>query len=364
MVTLALAPVTPVDSDAVFRAKVELVTRFVDLFVIRRMINYRNYGYSTVKYTMFNLAKDIRDLDLDELASVLSDRVADFQESTSAVDRFGLNQMNRSRIKYLLARMTAWIDEQCNEGPGFPTYYDNAIGKAYEIEHIWPNKPERFLDEFPSVHDFDDQRNRFGGLILLPKDFNASYGAKPYDVKLDHYFGQNLLARSLHPKAYEHNPTFLKFVDESGLPFRPHPEFKKDDQEERQTLYRMICEQIWNPEALGLGGGTPTVKDKAGTKVPYYGVTVSDLTEAGLLQPGESVNGRARDKVFTAVVSEEGGLVTPDGSAHSTPSRAAMHVLERDSWNGWDWWTVNRGGAQTKLSRIRETFLSQSAGKL
>lgn len=362
--TLALAPVTPVDSDAIFHAKVDLVSKFVDLFVVRRMVNYRNYGYSTVSYTMFNLAKDIRGLDLDELSSVLADRVADFDEDLDAVERFGLNQMNRSRIKYLLSRMTSWVDDQCNDGPGFPTYYDNSVGKAYEIEHIWANKPERFLDEFPSVHDFEEQRDKFGGLVLLPKDFNASYGALPYEEKLDHYFGQNLLTRSLHPKTYEHNPTFLRFVQETGLPFRPHPEFKKSDQEERQHLYRLICEQIWDADILGLGGGTPSVADKTGNKVPYYGVRVSDLLEAGPINSGQEIVGTSRGSDFIAEVTDDGRIRTQDGEIFDAPSPAAMYVLDRDSWNGWDWWTVEQGDSRVKLSRVREEFLSQQSGTI
>jgi hypothetical protein len=362
--TLALAPVTPVDSDELFQAKVDLVTKFVDLFVVRRMVNYRNYGYSTVSYTMFNLAKDIRDLDLDELAKVLADRVADLEEDMDAVERFALNQINGSRIKYLLSRMTAWVNEQCSESPDFPTYYDNSIGKPYEIEHIWANKPERFLDEFPAVHDFDEHRNRFGGLVLLPKDFNASYGALPYEDKLDHYYSQNLLARSLHPKTYHHNPTFLRFIQETGLPFVPHTQFKKADQESRQHLYRLICERIWDPTALGLGGGTPSVSDSTGTKVPYYGIRLTDLIASTLLKADEPLLGKARNHTFSAELTADGQIRTPDGNLFDTPSAAAMHVLERDSWNGWDWWTVTRSGTQVKLSRVREDYLSVTGGKL
>jgi len=87
-------------------------------------------------------------------------------------------------------------------------------------------------------------------LLLLPKSFNGSYGDKPYVEKREHYYGQNLLAQSLHEKAYDHNPGFRKFRDESGLAFRPHAKFKKADLDARQELYRQIAEQIWNPKIL------------------------------------------------------------------------------------------------------------------
>ena len=91
----------------------------------------------------------------------------------------------------------------------------------------------------------------------MPKSFNASYGGLPYvnekkpdEAKLPHYNSQNLLARSLHPLCYEHNPGFLRFIQESGLPFEAHRQFKKADLEKRSSLYQLLADRIWNPEEL------------------------------------------------------------------------------------------------------------------
>ena len=84
----------------------------------------------------------------------------------------------------------------------------------------------------------------------LPKSFNASYGDLPYCDKRDHYLKQNLLAQSLHEKAYEHDPGFRRFREETGLDFQSHPQFKKADLDVRQELYMALAEQIWNPENL------------------------------------------------------------------------------------------------------------------
>jgi hypothetical protein len=59
----------------------------------------------------------------------------------------------------------------------------------------------------------------------------ASYGDLTYEDKMAHYNTQNLLARSLHPQCYEHNPGFLRFKEQSGLPFAPLVQFKKADLE-------------------------------------------------------------------------------------------------------------------------------------
>jgi len=120
----------------------------------------------------------------------------------------------------------------------------------YEVEHIWAEHPECHTDEFDHAADFAEYRNRIGGLLLLPKKFNASYGDLTYEEKLPHYLTQNLLAKSLHPQCYERNPGFLQFVQKSGPPFKPYPQFKKADLEARGALYCSLAEQIWNSEDL------------------------------------------------------------------------------------------------------------------
>lgn len=258
-VTLQYLPImsvlSPDDDDASFREKAQLVASYMDLLVARRMVNYQNFGYSTLSYAVFLLTKDLRDSDIDGIRSVLADRVAGIEEDMGAVDRYSLSQRNRSHVAYLLARMTAFVEE--GAGIGFAGYVDKARRNRFEVEHIWADHPERHVAEFPDARDFSEKRNRFGDLLLLPKDFNASYGDKPYEAKLPHYFSQNILAKSLYPEAYNHNPSFVRFMSERGLPFKPYPDgFTSSDIDERQSLYRMICEQVWDPDRLGLGGGT------------------------------------------------------------------------------------------------------------
>jgi hypothetical protein len=129
-------------------------------------------------------------------------------------------------------------------------------GTPYEVEHIWANKYERYKDEFDQKSDFEEYRNRIGGLLLLPRGFNQSYGDEAYETKVERYLRNNLLAQSLHEKCYEKNPDFLTFVQESGLPFIPHKLFKKSDLDQRQTLYQEVCEQIWDPALLELDART------------------------------------------------------------------------------------------------------------
>lgn len=249
---LLLAPMRTDDTDEVAQKKARLVAMFVDILLAWRVWNYRSITYNNIQYAMFRVMCDIRRLAPEPLAERLHATLAEEQATFATNDRLSLHQGNGWPLFLLLARMTDYIEQQS----GMPSHYLEYVGGSgnarYEIEHIWANKPERHADEFAhdADADFADHRNRIGGLLLLPKSFNASYGALPYQQKREHYNSQNLLARSLHPACYDHNPGFAQFVANSGLLFRPHPEFKKADLATRQELYREIAERIWDPDRL------------------------------------------------------------------------------------------------------------------
>jgi len=356
-----LAAVTPDDDDAAFRLKTRLVASYLDLFVARRMVNFRNFGYSTVVYTMFNLAKDVRNQDPDGLRQVLADRAADLDEGFEAVPGYRLTHRNRSHIRYLLARITAWVENRCDTGPGFAEYVNRERRKPFEVEHIWADHFERHTDEFPVPQDFSDHRDRFGDLLLLPKDFNASYGDKTYTDKLPHYFKHNLLAASLHPRAYENNPSFVRLIAESGLPFRAYPDgFTKADIDERQDLYRLICEAVWDLSALGLDGGTPSRPPEETDGKVHHGVRLADLLDAGLLFVGERLVRTYKGTDYEATLTADGKVRLPDGTEYWSPS-GASDAVAGFSTNGWEWWKVERDGRLGDLADLRGKYLAEAS---
>ena len=249
-----LAAVTPEDDDETFTAKAALVAGALEIFIVRRMVNYRNFGYSTVVYTMFNLIKELCDNPVETVRRVLTRFLENEWEVLDGIHSLGLTKRNRSYIHYLLARITAWFDDELGTGTTLVDYLDRSRKHPFEVEHIWANKFERHADEFLSPYEFERHRNKFGDLLLLPKDFNASYGAMSYEQKVEHYSGQNFLAKSLHPFAYRHNPSFDRLRETYNLAFEPYPTtFTKDDVDTRRALYRELAEVVWNPARIGLG---------------------------------------------------------------------------------------------------------------
>ena len=244
---LVLAPLRSEDDLETVNRKIRLVAGYLDIFIARRAVNFRTLDYSSIVYTMFNLMKEIRELDVPSLVQVLKDKVDRMDEKFDGIDHFHLNLWSKRYIHHILARLTAHIENQSNMIANFSNYISREIKKPYEIEHIWADHYEQHTDEFDTIEDFSQYRNRLGNLILLPGDINKSINDNCYEQKLPVYRSQNVLARSLEEQFYHNNPSFLTYKNRSELPFRPHSTFKKADIDARQELYRLICEEIWSP---------------------------------------------------------------------------------------------------------------------
>lgn len=247
---LLLAPLRADDPEDVVVEKLRVVASYVDIMLARRQWNWRSTSYSTMQYGTFLVMKEIRGQALPDLRRILRARLDAETETFGSNDRFALHQMNRRTVHQLLARLTDHVERRSGLTPRYREYVASGGRNRYEVEHVWADHPERHEHEFPHPADFREHRNRIGGLLLLPKQFNASYGDLPYEEKRKHYLKQNILAQSLHPDAYSHSPGFRRYVAESGMPFEPIERFGRAALEDRQQLYQLLAEEVWNPNRV------------------------------------------------------------------------------------------------------------------
>jgi hypothetical protein len=253
-----LAPLRYEDDEVTAERKIRLMAIYLDILIVRRAVNYLSLNYSTMVYAMFLLIKEMRNKSVDELRDLLKRKAAQLDcsftgtedGSRAGIAGFRLNQWSKRYIHHILARLMAHVETQCGMPNRFAEYVNLGSGEPYEIEHIWANHFERHAEEFNHAEEFQRVRNQIGGLVLLPRRINQSYGDLPYGEKREHYRGENLLARSLHDQCYSHNPPFRQYIERSGQRFKAHAEFKKADVEARQELYGSLAEEIWNPSRL------------------------------------------------------------------------------------------------------------------
>lgn len=244
---LLLSPINHGDDEETIQQKLDSVARYIETFTVRRGVNFRKFGQTAIKYTMFNIIKKIRNNDTDNLFDNLVHEVSNIDEKWDGVCNFQLHGMNRKFVKHLLSRISSYIDNLTGKDTTYVTYH-HPNGRQFEIEHIWADKFRQHKDEFDQEHDFQEWRNSIGALLLLPNGTNQSFTSDKYEDKVEHYLKENTYAQTLHPKFYSKNPNFLKSDSVKELQFKPHPHFKKDDISDRNKLVQRICEQLWSTD--------------------------------------------------------------------------------------------------------------------
>ena len=243
---LLMAPIKLNDDENIITKKLNIVARFIETFTVYRSVNYRTLAQSSIRYTIYSLVKEIRDKTPEDLVKIFTKRITEFDEDLTGILSFGLHQQNKRFVKYLLARITNFIESESGIPSNFDNYVSDSIKKPYQIEHIWADNYDEHKDEFEQRDEFNTYRNRIGGLLLLPKGTNQSFKDDPYTKKLPHYLKENLLAQSLHQDCYSKNPNFLNFIHSTNLNFKPYQNFGKNELVERTELYKKICETIWD----------------------------------------------------------------------------------------------------------------------
>ena len=256
--TVLLAPLVTTDDDETVRRKIAVTATYLDIWLMRRVVNYIRVGYSTTSYAMWLLCGDIRRKPLNELVRILSKKLLDDDvtfEGSPAKGRGGigdlaLNLFSRRYIFHLLARLTAFTEAGSGRADSFDKYVDRAAENPFDIEHIWENNFARYTGLFASEQEFQKWRSHVASLLLLPADVNRSLQDKPYADKVPHYAKQNFYAASLSVSAYQHQPQFEAFRKKHALPFKFYATFGKKEQAERSALVLSLVNRVWSPDCL------------------------------------------------------------------------------------------------------------------
>jgi uncharacterized protein with ParB-like and HNH nuclease domain len=74
--TVLLAPLVSTDDDETVRKKIAATATYLDIWLMRRVVNYIRVGYSSASYAMWMLSRDIRRKPLNELCDILYKKLA------------------------------------------------------------------------------------------------------------------------------------------------------------------------------------------------------------------------------------------------------------------------------------------------
>lgn len=251
---LLLSSINFGDNNKTINIKLDAVARYIETFTVLRASNYKKFGASSIKHTVFNLIKLFRGNDIELLVDNIKDEISTlFNPNTNTeplswnnITELRLHGQNKIFIKHLLCRITNYVDELSQKNTTYVSY-QNPKDKPFEIEHIWANKFEEHKNDFSQNDDFIRARNNIGALVLLPRGTNQSFSSDKYEDKIKFYIREtNSYIQSLNSDFYKKNPNFLNNKDVQELNFKSYHRFKKEDILERSQLVKNICEKIWS----------------------------------------------------------------------------------------------------------------------
>lgn len=256
--TVLLASLQPTDDDETVRRKIGATATYLDIWLMRRAVNYIRVGYSATSYSMYLLCRDIRRKSLVELIEILYEKMASddvtfsgsVQRDRGGINKLSLNQFSRRYIFHLLARISAFTDVESGRHDIFPNLVARNQKNTFDIEHIWADNYAMYSDIFNSQQEFQDMRDTVPALLLLPADVNRSLQAQPYEYKIKKYAGQHLYAASLASETYANQPQFNAFRSKNQLEFNAYATFDKISWAGRQRLVAQLVELVWSPDRL------------------------------------------------------------------------------------------------------------------
>ena len=241
------------DTAEIIDKKIDLVSKFLDLYIHSRVVIYKSNDYNTIKNAIFTITKRIRKLSVEELSKEL---ISIYHENNMDIvgnlENFRVNGYTKKYIRNMLARITGYVEKMSGLTSNYVDYVNREQTHPYDIEHITPDHYEWFDKEYSSKDEFDGYRNNFADLIILKDHINRSLNDKKYDYKVKTYESANgnILGASLGKNVYLNNPEFLKFIKNNNLNFKSYENFGKKEIDDRKVLYKQLCNLIWNVDNL------------------------------------------------------------------------------------------------------------------
>jgi uncharacterized protein with ParB-like and HNH nuclease domain len=252
---LLLSSICKNDTEATLNKKIKLVSMFLDIFVTSRVFNHQDNTYDNVRDPLFELSKQIRGKNFDDLKSLLKTELTKYILQINLIANITYDNIKRQDLLHVLARIATFLEDICSQtnSVGFNTYIDrDRASKTFDVEHILCSDIGISKADLADNYDFDSDgeyselRNSIGSLVLLPRGRNRSLKGKPYSEKLSVYSTENILCQTLHSAFFLNNPTASEALSQNKIEIKPYTQFIKQSISERKDLYTRVASLIWN----------------------------------------------------------------------------------------------------------------------
>ena len=139
------------------------------------------------------------------------------------------------------------------------------------------------------------------------------------------------------------------------------PPFERASLENSVLPISRILRLIGYDPATADDTGTVSTTTKSTRTSRFYGITLRDIVNAGVLSPGTTVVSTNNAWPATAVLNAD-GTMTIDGMTCPTPSSAANAAKGGvGTANGWEFWATEDATGKTALATYRARYLDSRA---
>ena len=155
--------------------------------------------------TIVKVAKELRSIEDSELEEFLNRTLVDVRtklrrEFRDALRELGYWDIRRFRLRYLLSKMTQFIDLQAYGPSDSRNNLNDYISGSNDIEHILPVSPDKEAkDEFGEGADDWEVNSLLGNLLLLESSINRSIQSGKYSEKKSKYQQSKFLLTKCQP---------------------------------------------------------------------------------------------------------------------------------------------------------------------
>ena len=165
-------------------------------------------------------------------------------ELSDALNRYTYNSMQKYRTKYLLSKLTQYVDGAFKGLKELPPLVDY---QGLEIEHILPNNPQDELRASFEIDGregaYDEYKIKLGNLTLLEKPINIVASNDFFEQKKPLYqTSKNYLTSSISSLAEVGKNSSITRVNEKLESFS---EWSVSSIDRRQTILIDLASDIW-----------------------------------------------------------------------------------------------------------------------
>ena len=167
----------------------------------------------------------------------MAKRIKDFD---FALRELTTARIQQYRIRYILARMNQFIDEDAKSTEIPLKQYYHAV----EVEHILAQNPEDTTRKsFDKPDEYDSWKIRLGNLALLEKSINGSISNSAYkDKKAGYKSSQFYMTQSLVEKIQVGVNTKINRATKDLIPF---DRWTSESIQKRQEMLIQLAHQVW-----------------------------------------------------------------------------------------------------------------------